>query len=88
MGIERRIRIGDWLVPYDDAKQEVIIERSLADILQAVPGNALDCMNSRCIRADRNRHVFSHPVFIVSTIKSRVYIVDQLDAAGLPAHAT
>jgi hypothetical protein len=85
--LERRIRIGDWLVPYDDAEQEVVIERTLADILRATPGSDLDCMNSRCIRAQRNRHVFPHPVLIVSTIRSRVYVVDKLDDSGLPAHA-
>lgn len=85
--LERRIRIGDWLVPYDDATTEVVVERTLADILTATPGDASDCMNSRCIRAQRNAHVFPHNVFLVSTIKSRVYVVDQLDDAGLPAHA-
>jgi hypothetical protein len=87
MTTERRIRIGEWLVPYDDATEEVVIERTLADILRATPGSDLDCMNSRCIRAQRNRHVFPHPVFIVSTIKSRVYVVDRLDDSGIPAHA-
>lgn len=85
--VERRIRIGEWLVPYDDATAEVVVERTLADILTATPGSDLDCMNSRCIRAQRNRHAFPHPVFIVSTIKSRVYVVDKLDAGGVPAHA-
>jgi hypothetical protein len=87
MTIERRIRIGDWLVPYDDATKEVVVERKLIDIFKGTPGNHLLCMNSICIRAQRNRHVFPHDVFIVSTIQSRVYIVDVLDAAGLPAHA-
>jgi hypothetical protein len=74
-------------VPYDDAEREVVVERTLADILKATPGSDLDCMNSRCIRAQRNHHAFPHPVFIVSTIKSRVYVVDRLDDSGLPAHA-
>lgn len=87
MAIERRIRIGDWLVPYDDATAEVVLERTLADILSASPGDDQDCMNSRCIRAQRNAHVFPHPVFIVSTIATRVYVVDRLDDAGLPSHA-
>ena len=82
-----RVPIGDWLVPYDDAAADVVVERTLTDILKATPGDHLECMNSRCIRAQRNEHVFPHPVFIVSTIKSRVYVVDQLDDAGLPAHA-
>jgi hypothetical protein len=84
---ERRVRIGDWLVPYDDATTDVVIERHLTDILHAIPGDALNCMNSRCIQAQRNSHVFPHPVFVVSTIKSRVYVVDQLDDSGIPAHA-
>jgi hypothetical protein len=84
---EKRIRIGDWLIPYDDATAEVVLERTLIDILQATPGNAQDCMNSWCIRAQRNRHAFPHPVYVVSTIASRVYIVDRLDGSGNPAHA-
>jgi hypothetical protein len=86
MRTERRTRFGNWLVPYDDAKQEVVIERSLMDILKAVPGDAEQCMNSRCIRAQRNRHAFPHPVLLVSTIASRVFIVDRLDENGEPAH--
>jgi acyl dehydratase len=31
--------------------------------------------------------VFPHPVYIVSTIKSRVYVIDRLDDSGVPAHA-
>ena len=85
--VERRIRIGDWLIPYDDGTQSVTIPRTVADILKATPGNDRDCMNSRCIMAHKKAGVFPHPVFLVSTIKSRVYIVDQLDDAGEPAHA-
>jgi hypothetical protein len=85
--VERRVRIGDWLVPYDDASQDVVLHRTLADVLHAQPGVDTDCMNTRCIQAQRNAHVFPHHVYLVSTIKSRVYIVDRLDDAGLPAHA-
>lgn len=87
MGIGRRIRIGDWLVPYDDAEVDVELERTLKDVLTAVPGDDANCMNSRCIMAQRREKVFPHPVFLVSTIKSRVYIVDQIDDSGQPAHA-
>lgn len=83
----RRITIGEWSVPYDDAPETVVIERSLGDILGATPGNDLECMNSRCIRAQRNERAFPHPVFVVSTTASRVYIVDRLDDSGQPAHA-
>ena len=87
MAVARRVRIGEWLVPYDDATDPVIVERGLGDILKAIPGNDLECMNSRCIRAQRNRHVFNHPVYLVSTIKTRVFIVDALTDSGEPAHA-
>ena len=87
MATERRIRIGNWLIPYDDATGEVVVERTLADILTATPGNDRACMNSRCIQAQRNSHAFPHPVYVVSTIASRVYIVDRLDDDGAPAHA-
>lgn len=87
MAIERRIRIAEWVVPYDDAVEEVTLRRKLADIFSATPGDDTDCMNSRCILAQRTDHIFPHPVFIVSTIKTRVYIVDRLNDNGEPAHA-
>jgi hypothetical protein len=87
MAVERRIRIGDWLVPYDDAKHEVVLKRKIIDVLKATPGSDGDCMNSRCIMAQRNAHVFPHPVLIVSTIETRVYIVDKLHDDGEPSHA-
>jgi len=87
MTIERRIRIGDWLVPYDDATQEVTLQRTLTDILKATPGDHMECMNSLCIKAHRRDHVFPHPVLLVSTILTCVYVVDRLDEHGDPAHA-
>lgn len=91
MTIDRRIRIGDnhnsWLVPYDDAKKPVTIKRTIVDVLTATPGSDTECMNSKCIKAQRNEKAFPHPVYLVSTIKSRVYIVDKLSDDGQPAHA-
>lgn len=84
--VERRIRIGDVLVDYDDAAQDVSVERKIVDILMATPGDDLNCMNSLCIRAQRNHHVFPHPVYAVSTIRTRVYIVDQLNDLGGFSH--
>lgn len=84
---DRRIRIGDWLVPYDDAKTPVTLARSMKDVLTAVPGDDQNCMNSRCIMAHRRERVFPHPVYLVSTIKSRVYVVDEIDDLGQPLHA-
>lgn len=83
----RRIRIGDWLVDYDDATQDVELERTMKDVLTAIPGDDANCMNSRCIRAHRRERVFPHAVYLVSTIKSRVYVVDQINDAGEPVHA-
>jgi hypothetical protein len=85
--IERRQRIGDWLIPYDDATQDVIIKRTVADVLHATPGDDQDCMNSVCILRQRQAHVFPHPVYLVSTIQTKVYVVDRLDANDEPAHA-
>jgi len=90
MALDRRIRIGGadgWLVPYDDAESEVRLDRTLLDVLLATPGDDMRCMNSVCIGAQRNAHLFPHPVLMVSTIKTRVFIVDKLDDAGEPAHA-
>lgn len=86
-GNSRRIRIGDWLVDYDDATRDIELERTIKDVLTAIPGDDQNCMNSRCIMAQRREKVFPHPVYLVSTIKSRVYIVDKLTDAGDPAHA-
>lgn len=87
MAKDRPIRIGNTLVPYDDATQEVTIERTVVDILKAKPGDDQNCMNSMCIKAQRNQRAFPHPVYAVSTIKTRVYIVDALTASGEFAHA-
>lgn len=85
--VERRIRFGDWLIPYDDATQEVSVERSLRDVLMATPGDHTRCMNSLCIQAHARSGVFPHDVLLVSTIESRVYVVDRLGEDGQPAHA-
>lgn len=82
----RNVRIAEWLVPYDDATRNVVLERSIADVLTAKPGIDGECMNSRCIKRHRQSNIFPHPVYIVSTIKTRVYIVDQLDSKGDPSH--
>jgi hypothetical protein len=84
--VARNIRFGGVLIPYDDATQEVSLERTNVDILMATPGDDQKCMNSLCIKAQRNHHVFPHPVYAVSTIKTRVYIVDQLTDTGEFAH--
>ena len=87
MANERRIRIGSWLIPYDDAQADIKLQRTLKDVLTAVPGSDTDCMNSRCIQAHKRSRVFPHPVYMVSTTKSRIYIVDQLSDTGEPTHA-
>jgi hypothetical protein len=82
----QRIRIGDDLVDYDDAKRDVKIRRELIDIWKGDPGKAGECMNAQCIR--RNKRTFPHPVWAVSVLKSRVFIVDKVDRReGVPLHA-
>lgn len=76
--IDRRVEIGGQLVPWDDAPHDVVLERKLIDILKATPGNPQLCMNSMCISAQRNAHVFPHPVYAVQTTKLRVYVVDSI----------
>lgn len=80
--VNRRIRIGGQLVAYDDATEEVLLQRTIVDVLKAKPGDHQNCMNSQCIKAQRNRNAFPHQVWAVSTIKSRVYIVDQISLKG------
>lgn len=90
MTADRKIPFGDddhtWLIPYDDATHDVVLDRSPLDILRATPGDDGGCMNARCILAQRRSSVFPHDVFMVSTIKTRVYIVDQINDRGEPLH--
>jgi hypothetical protein len=88
----RRVRIGSlsedgvsWLIPYHDARQDVVVERKMVDIWKGNPGVAGDCMNAQCIL--RNKDVFPHAVFLASVMKSRVFIVDRVTKDGEPAHA-
>lgn len=97
--ITRRVRLGadkkrgfkGWLIPYDDARRDVVIFRKMIDIWKGDPGSAYadgkteGCMNDQC--ALRNKRLFPHPVFAVSTIKSRMYVVDKVDRkTGEPLH--
>lgn len=84
MAKSRRIDFGGVLVDYDDATREVRLDRTNADILVANPGDSMHCMNSNCIV--RNRSVFPHPVYVASTLKSRVFIADAIDTTGNPTH--
>lgn len=87
MGIPRKVRILDWLMPYDDATQNVTVEITVSDILNGIPGSDTDCMGARCIQAQRNEHLFPHDVIMVSVTLTRVFIVDKLNENGEPAHA-
>ena len=90
----RRVRIGvdeetgfeGWLLPYTDARRDVVIRRELIDIWKGNPGKPDGCMNHECIL--RNANAFPHAVFAASVIKSRVYIVDKVSRkdGGSPVH--
>jgi len=75
----RRVRIDDILYPYDDAKEDVDIDRSLMDIWKGKRGRAGECMNWQCIM--RQTKAFPHPVLAASVIGSRVYILDSFEHA-------
>jgi hypothetical protein len=85
--VSRRVRIGGVLVPYDDAKRNVHLQRTVVDVLKATPGDNQNCMNSQCIRAQRNSNCFPHPVYVACTMKTVVYIIDKLTRSGEFAHA-
>jgi len=74
---KHRVNIDGGYYPYDDATEDVKIQRELVDIWNAQPGKADACMNHHCII--RNRDSFPHPVIAASVIKTRVYIFDSPD---------
>lgn len=74
---KRRIKIEGTYFPYDDAKKDVSIKRTLVDVWKGKPGSANECMNAQCVM--RNKRKFGHKVLGVSVIKSRVYILDSPD---------
>lgn len=82
MATERRIRLGNQLVPYDDATEEVNLDRIASDIAKAKPGDAMKCMNAQCIKAQRNWQLFPHSVYAASVIPSMAYIVDEIELNG------
>lgn len=69
-----RVNIEGTMFPYDDAKKDVVLERSLMDIFRGVPGVAGKCMNAQCVM--RLKADFPHPVLGVSVLKARVYVID------------
>jgi hypothetical protein len=74
-----RIRIGGDLHDLSDAKRDVTLHRTLADVWHGKRGDALECMNAACVL--HNAGAFPHPVLAVSVTKSRAYVVDK------PGHA-
>jgi hypothetical protein len=72
--IKHRVRIDDAFYPYSDAKQDVVLQRNMADVWKGQPGVPKKCMNAVCIV--RNAKAFPHPVIAVSVIKSRAYVFD------------
>lgn len=85
----RRVRLGGLLYDYDDAKQDVEVERTLLHIAKAHRGKADGCMNSKACIDQRER--FPHPVIAISTWKSRLFAIDKIytkaNAAGTAGHA-
>jgi hypothetical protein len=74
-----------WLVEVDDATEDVLLDRTVKDILTARRGVASHCMNANCIVRSAER--FPHKVYLASVIKTSALLVDELTEDGEPAHA-
>lgn len=74
-----------WLVEVDDATEDVLLDRTVKDILLARPGVATHCMNAQCIVRSADR--FSHKVYMASVIKTTALVVDAVTEKGEPEHA-
>lgn len=72
-----------WCVPTEDAKQEVIINGTLADAMRGKPGMTIGCHLSNC--AMRNAKEFPHPVKLVAFTRRSCFVVTKI-ANGAPAH--
>jgi hypothetical protein len=70
-----RIRIAGELLEASDAKRDVTLHRTLADVWHGKRGDALECMNAACVL--HNAGAFPHPVLAVSVTKTRAYVVDK-----------
>ena len=89
MALRKRIFDGDtghsWLVDANDATEDVLLDRTVLDILTAKRGVASHCMNANCIIRSAER--FPHKVYMASVIKTTALVVDKVTEEGEPAHA-
>lgn len=76
----QKIRIG---VKCRDAKTSVLLHRKVEDVLRGTQGLAISCGNAQT--ALRECDQFPHAVHFTSFTDTRAYIVDRLDARGVPA---
>ena len=63
-----------------DAKKDVVIPRTLADLWLGKPGLANQCMNANCVL--HHQEAFPHPVIAVSVLRTRVYVVTSAPEPG------
>jgi hypothetical protein len=71
-------------VPCSDAKHPVDLEREEVDLLNGIPGMALECANAQC--GLRLHDKFPHDVFMLEFDDSRAFAVDRMTKDNMPAH--
>jgi hypothetical protein len=71
-----------WEVKISRAKRPVVL---LGPLKQGRPGTSIGCGISELARNQPD--AFPHKAYLVSVIKTSMFVVDKLDHRGLPAHA-
>jgi hypothetical protein len=67
-----------------DAISDVVLMREDIDASNGKPGIQVECMNAQC--GLRSAKAFNHPVYMIEFRDTRAWVVDKLDAMGMPAH--
>ncbi len=76
-----------WTVNVRDAKTPVTINGELYHALKAQRGVTIGCALSNVAMDSKNKDSFPHPAYFVSVMKSKVFVIDKLNAAGQPISA-
>jgi hypothetical protein len=72
-------------IPMSDAKTNVKLHRLPVDAYNGIPGMAMECMNSQCGLREAEKFT-EHRVFLMEFTDTRAFVVDRLNAQGMPAH--
>jgi len=78
---KKTIRLG---VKARNATSNVILSRTLTDVMSGTEGLSVTCANAECALR-QNGEAFPHPVYLAEFTDNRAYIVDKLDKRGVPS---